>query len=94
MRAWFLAASLAFAAGAQAQPAPERKSSSPIPQASGESPAIGRLPSPNRNQFKSPVMAIEIEGAGLTVPAGAERDSPYSPPPVVPATPTPPATAK
>jgi len=54
-----------------------------------------RQPTPDRHQFSSPTMPIQIEGTGLSVPAGLDRDSPYSPPPVAPVPAKPPAsTAK
>jgi hypothetical protein len=98
MRAWVLVGSLAFGTGAAAQgfPGQEPKSAAPVRSGTEPSPSL-RHPTPDRNQFNSGAMPIQIEGAGLAVPAGVERDSPYSPPPLpVPAsTPAkPPATVK
>jgi hypothetical protein len=98
MRTGIFVASLAFAAVATAQtfPGQEPKSMAPVRSAS-EAPATVRQPTPDRHQFSSPVMPIQIEGAGLSVPTGVERDSPYSPPPLptpAPAAAKPPATEK
>lgn len=93
MRAAVTAFGLAFAGAALAQmfPGQEPKSSPPTRSVNEpNSPAL-RQPTPDRQQFSSPVMPIQIEGAGLSVPAGVDRDSPYSPPPVAPAPAKPPA---
>lgn len=97
MRTWAFIGSLAFAATAPAQtfPSQEPKSSVPVsPATTHDASQNARVTAPNRNQFRSPVMPIQIEGAGLAIPTGVERDSPYSPPIPVPAPAKPPATEK
>ena len=98
MRTALLVSSLAFAASAAAQmfPGQEPKSMAPV-RSGSDTPASVRQPTPDRNQFNSGAMPIQIEGSGLSVPAGVDRDSPDSPPPVptpAPAAPKPPVTAK
>lgn len=92
--AWVLGSSLAFAAGvwAQTPAAPELKAA--VPAGPVEAPQSPRLPGSGRQQFSSPVMAIDIKGEGLSLPAGLERDESLSPPTTVPPRPKPPATAK
>ena len=96
MRAWLLIGSLAWAAGAAAQTFPSQEPKSTAPTGSITEPSSSiRQPTPSRHQFSSPVMPIQIEGAGLAVPAGAERDNPYSAPATVPVPAKPPSpTAK
>lgn len=98
MRLWMFFGSLAYAVSAAAQmfPGQEPKSMAPV-RSGAEAPASVRQPTPDRNQFNSGAMPIQIEGAGVSVPAGVDRDSPYSPPPVptpATATPKPPVTEK
>ena len=80
MRSWIFASCWVFAAGAAAQtfPSQEPRNSAPAPGMTSDQNL--RQPTPDRHQFSSPVMRIQIEGGGLTVPSGVERDSPYSPP--------------
>ena len=60
--------------------------------------ASQRQPAPSRNQFFSPVMGIQIEGQGVTLPTGVAEDDPLKPaaenPPVKPAAVPEPATQK
>jgi hypothetical protein len=92
--AWVLGSSLAFMAGvwAQTPAAPEVKAATPI--GPGEAPQSPRLPGSGRQQFSSPVMAIDIKAEGLSLPAGLERDESLSPPTAMPPKPKPPATPK
>ena len=60
--------------------------------------ASQRQPAPSRNQFFSPVMGIQIEGPGVTLPTGVAEDDPLKAaaenPPVKPAAVPEPATQK
>ena len=98
MRTWVLVGTLAYAASAAAQmfPGQEPKSMAPV-RSGADTPASVRQPTPDRHQFSPGAMPIQIEGSGVAIPAGVDRDSPYSPPPVPaspPAAPKPPATGK
>jgi hypothetical protein len=87
---------LAADAAAQMFPGQGPKSMAPV-RSGTDTPTTVRQPTPDRNQFSSGVMPIQIEGSGVAVPSGVDRDIPYSPPPVptpAPATSKPPATAK
>jgi hypothetical protein len=88
--------SVALAGSAAAQTFPPQEPKSMAPARSGaDTPASVRQPTPSRHQFSPGAMPIQIEGAGLAVPTGVDRDSPYSPPPVPAAgAPKPPATEK
>ena len=98
MRIWIFISSIAFAANAAAQmfPGQEPKSMAPV-RSGADTPANVRQPTPDRHQFSPGAMPIQIEGSGVAMPAGVDRDSPYSPPPAPPApaaTRKPPATEK
>lgn len=96
MRALGFAFGLAFAGAALAQmfPGQEPKSMAPTRSVNEPSSPAVRQPTPDRQQFSSPVMPIQIEGSGLSVPSGVDRDSPYAPPPVAPAPAKPPAATE
>ena len=74
-------------AAAQAPGAPQVD-----PKATATSGSHGTAPqqstAPSRNQFFSPVMGIQIEGQGLTLPKGVQED------PIVPPAAQPPAEAQ
>ena len=79
---------LATSAAAQTFPSQEPKSMAPV-RSGADTPTSVRQPTPDRNQFSPGAMPIQIEGTGLAVPAGVDRDSADSPPPVAPAAPKP-----
>jgi len=87
--------SLALAANAAAQtfPGQEPKSMAPVHSAT-DTPTSVRQPTPSRHQFSPGAMPIQIEGSGLAIPAGVDRDSPPPLQATPPAEPKPPATEK
>ena len=92
-------AALSFAASALAQaPAPPIDPRAPAAATSQSTTSTPRNPTPSHNQFFSPVMGIQIEGQGVTLPTGVAEDDPLKPaaenPPVKPAAVPEPATQK
>jgi len=87
---------LAGSATAQA-PKPDPTVTAPMVTQQGTA-ASQRQPAPSRNQFFSPVMGIQIEGQGVTLPTGVAEDDPLKAaaenPPVKPTAVPEPATQK
>jgi hypothetical protein len=95
MRICVLISGLAFASNAVAQTFPGQEAKSMAPVHSGtDTPTSVRQPTPSRHQFSPGAMPIQIEGSGLAMPAGVDRDSPPPAPPAAPTTAKPPAIEK
>ena len=78
MRAWVLPVIASFAGSVAAQTLP-RVDPKVEPSAGGHGSAPQQSTAPSRNQFFSPVMGIQIEAQGLTLPKGVAED-PLAPP--------------
>ena len=71
---------LVLLAGSAAAQAPKADPTVTAPMVTQQGTAASqRQPAPSRNQFFSPVMGIQIEGQGVTLPTGVAED-PLIPP--------------
>jgi hypothetical protein len=75
---WILPVVVAFSGSVEAQ-VPGQIDPKGAAPGSGHGAAPQQSTAPSRNQFFSPVMGIQIEGQGLTLPKGVAED-PLAPP--------------
>jgi len=75
---WILPVVVAFSGSVEAQ-IPGQIDPKGAAPGSGHGAAPQQSTAPSRNQFFSPVMGIQIEGQGLTLPKGVAED-PLAPP--------------
>ncbi|MBV9190044.1 MAG: hypothetical protein JO292_10210 [Betaproteobacteria bacterium] len=78
---WILPVVFAFSGSVEAQQMPGQIDPKGAAPGSGHGAAPQQTTAPSRNQFFSPVMGIQIEGQGLTLPKGVAED-PLAPPAV------------
>ena len=92
----YAVAALGFYVGSVAAQAPTAPQADPKAATTTHSTAPGqRSPTPSRDQFFSPVMGINIEGQGLSLPKGVAEEEPITKPPAEqPAAPAPASTPK
>ena len=84
---WILPFLVAFSGTVEAQIPGQIDPKGAAPN-SGHGAAPQQSTAPSRNQFFSPVMGIQIEGQGVTLPKGVAED------PAIPAQPSAPPTAE
>lgn len=70
---------------------PDRREITPAPVTTQSTQPTPRHPAASRDQFFSPVMGINIEGQGLTLPKGVGEEEPIVKPAAAPAADTAPA---